>query len=433
MSPDAARPGAVAAPRDGARLARLGLVVLTAINLLNYLDRYVVAALGESLRQSSLHVSDTQFGLLTSVFIIVYMATAPAFGRWGDRRSRTRLIALGIFIWSLATALGGLAGTVVMLFGARALVGVGEAAYGTIAPSLLADYYPRRYRGRVFSIFYAAIPLGSALGYVVAGLMDVHWGWRSAFFVAGAPGLVLAALALRLYDPPRGAQDGAGDARVNGTHDRDRASVWAAYATLLRNRPYALTVLGYAAYTFALGGMAAFMPKFLMRVRALPEATATSWFGVILAATGFVGIATGGWIGDALLRRTKQAYLWVSGLATLAAAPVALVALTTPTPRLYWAAIVVAEVLLFSSTGPINSAIVNLVAPDTRATAVALSIFAIHILGDVPSPAVLGAISDASSLSRAVLIIPVAVLVSGGIWLYAAWRGERGAAGEPTP
>jgi MFS transporter, Spinster family, sphingosine-1-phosphate transporter len=433
MSSDAARPGVVVARRDGARLARLGLVVLTAINLLNYLDRYVVAALGESLRQSSLHVSDTQFGLLTSVFILVYMATAPAFGRWGDRGSRTRLIALGIFIWSLATALGGLAGTVVMLFGARALVGVGEAAYGTIAPSLLADYYPRRYRGRVFSIFYAAIPLGSALGYVVGGLMDVRWGWRSAFFVAGAPGLVLAALALRLYDPPRGAQDDAGDASVAGTHDGDRASVWAAYAALLRNRPYALTVLGYAAYTFALGGMAAFMPKFLMRVRALPEATATSSFGVILAATGFVGIATGGWIGDALLRRTKQAYLWVSGLATLAAAPVALVALTTPTPRLYWTAIVVAEVLLFSSTGPINSAIVNLVAPDTRATAVALSIFAIHILGDVPSPAVLGAISDASSLARAVLIIPVAVLVSGVIWLYAAWRGERGAAGEPTP
>src|SRR5258708_34099390 len=151
MSPDAARPGVVAAPRDGARLARLGLVVLTAINLLNYLDRYVVAALGDSLRQSSLHVSDTQFGLLTSVFIIVYMATAPAFGRWGDHGSRTRRIALGSFMWSLATALGGLAGTVVMLLGARALVGVGEAADGTVAPSLLADYYPRRYRAPVFS------------------------------------------------------------------------------------------------------------------------------------------------------------------------------------------------------------------------------------------------------------------------------------------
>ncbi|HEX4574579.1 MAG TPA: MFS transporter [Gemmatimonadales bacterium] len=417
------------------RAARVGLVVLTGINLLNYLDRYVIAALGESLRHSPLHVSDTQFGLLTSVFILVYLVTAPAFGTLGDRGSRTRLIALGVLLWSVATALGGLAWSVVTLFVARALVGVGEAAYGTISPSLLADYYPRRYRGRVFAIFFAAIPLGSALGYVVGGQMDVHFGWRSAFFVAGAPGLVLAAVALRLHEPRRGAQDSDAPAPAPPAAPPGRGSgvARAAYAALLRNRPYVLTVLGYAAYTFALGGMAVFMPKFLMRVRALPEATATSWFGVILAGTGFLGISLGGWIGDALLGRTKQAYLWVCGIATLAAAPVALLALSSPSPVMYWSGIVVAEVLLFASTGPINSAIVNVVAPEIRATAVAVSIFTIHVLGDVPSPAVLGAISDASSLARAVLIIPVAILVGGVVWTYAAWRGERGRAGEPTP
>ena len=411
----------------------MGLVVLTGINLLNYLDRYVIAALGESLRHSPLRISDTQFGLLTSVFILVYLVTAPAFGTLGDRGSRTRLIALGVFLWSCATALGGLAWSVVMLFVARALVGVGEAAYGTISPSLLADYYPRRYRGRVFAIFFAAIPLGSALGYVLGGQMDVHFGWRSAFFVAGAPGLVLAAVALRLEEPRRGAQDPDAPLAAPAAVGRGRASARAAYAALVRNRPYVLTVLGYAAYTFALGGMAVFMPKFLMRVRALPEATATLWFGVILAGTGFLGTALGGWIGDALLGRTKQAYLWVSGIATLAAAPVALLALSSPRPTVYWSGIVAAEVLLFSSTGPINSAIVNVVAPQIRATAVAVSIFAIHVLGDVPSPAVLGAISDASSLDRAVLVIPVAILASGLVWTAAAWRGERGVAGEPTP
>src|ERR1700747_2349517 len=153
---------------DSARLARTGLVVLTCINLFNYVDRYVVAALGESLRHSPLHVSDPQVGLPTSGFIVVYMLAAPVFGTLGDRGSRARLIAAGIFIWSVATAVGGLAWSFVSLLGARALVGIGEAAYGTISPSLLADYFPRRYRGRVFSIFFAAIPVGTALGYVVA-------------------------------------------------------------------------------------------------------------------------------------------------------------------------------------------------------------------------------------------------------------------------
>jgi hypothetical protein len=184
-------------------------------------------------------------------------------------------------------------------------------------------------------------------------------------------------------------------------------------------------VLGYAAYTFALGGMAAFMPKFLMRVRGIPEGAATTWFGLILVGTGFVGTFVGGWMGDYVLRFTKQSYLWVSGLATLIAAPFTLLALSSPEPSIYWGGIVAAELLLFISTGPINSAIINAVAPEIRATAVAASIFTIHALGDVPSPALLGVLSDRTSLAQAVLIIPVAVFVGGVIWTYAAWRGGR--------
>lgn len=415
---------------DSARLARTGLVVLTFINLFNYIDRYVVAALGESLRHSPLHVSDTQFGLLTSGFIVVYMLAAPVFGTLGDTGSRRRLIAAGVFIWSVATAVGGLAWSFVSLLGARALVGVGEAAYGTIAPSLLADYFPRQYRGRVFSIFFAAIPVGTALGYVIGGALDVRFGWRSAFFFVGAPGLALAALSLRLYDPPRGIQDPTDALRAS---HRLRGAARAAYATLARSRLYVLTVLGYAAYTFALGGMAVFLPKFLMRVRGLTEGMTTIGSGLVLVATGLLGTTVGGWAADRLLVRTRQADLWVSGVATLLAAPVALVALVAPSPPVYWTTLVLAELLLFSSTGPINSAIVNLVAPEMRATAVAVSILAIHVLGDVPSPTILGAISDASTLARAVLIIPAAILLGGVIWTYGAWRGERMAGVEPSP
>ena len=147
-----------------ARSARVGLAVLTLINLFNYLDRWIVAALAESMKHSELHLSDTQLGLLMTGFLVVYMLAAPVFGSLGDRRSRTRLLGLGVGIWSLATALGGLARNYAGLFAARAAVGIGEAAYGTISPALLADYFPRHKRGRVFAIFFAAIPIGSFPG-----------------------------------------------------------------------------------------------------------------------------------------------------------------------------------------------------------------------------------------------------------------------------
>jgi MFS transporter, Spinster family, sphingosine-1-phosphate transporter len=411
------------------RLGRRALAVLTLINLFNYLDRWIVAALAESMKHSELTLSDTQLGSLMTGFLIVYMLAAPLFGSLGDTRSRTRLLGLGVGIWSVATALAGFARNYVGLFAARAAVGIGEAAYGTISPALLADYFPRARRGRAFAVFFAAIPIGSALGYIVGGLVDRYFGWRQAFFLAGVPGLVLAVLALRLYDPPRGSQDPDAPAAAAAPA---APAARAAYAALLRNRPYVLTVLGYAAYTFAIGALAFWTPAFLERTRGIPKAQATVQFGAIVVVTGFIGTYAGGWIGDYFLRVSRQAYLWVSGLVTLLAAPLTLVALAASRPAVYWPAIVAAELCLFASTGPINSAIVNLVSPHMRATAVALSIFTIHLLGDVPSPSLVGLLSDARSLGEAVLIIPLAVLVGGMIWIYAAWRGGR-AGGEPSP
>jgi len=267
------------------------------------------------------------------------------------------------------------------------------------------------------AIFFAAIPVGSALGYVVGGLVDASFGWRAAFLVAGGPGLALSILCLRLPDPPRGAQDAGAPPSPRGA--------LRTFLGLLRNRPYLLTVLGYAAYTFAVGGMAFWMPAFLERARGVPRADATVQFGAIVVATGFVGTFAGGYLGDLLLHRTRQAYLWLSGVATLAAAPLAWVVFTDPRPGVYLPAVIAAELLLFASTGPINSAIVNEVSPGERARAVALSIVAIHLLGDVPSPPLIGRISDASSLGRAVLLVPVAVLVSGLFWTVEALLAGR--------
>ena len=421
-------------PRNAVRWA---LVVLTAINLFNYLDRFFVSALVESLKKSELHLTDTQAGFLASGFIVVYMLTSPLFGALGDKGVRTRLIAIGVAAWSLATVLGGFATGFISLFAARSAVGVGEAAYGTIAPSLIADYFPKAKRGRVFAVFFAAIPIGAALGYIVGGFMDQHFGWRSAFFVAGAPGLVLAFLALRLPEPVRGAQDKGDDDAPTAASHTGIWSVLLTYWDLARNRQYALTILGYAAYTFALGGLAFWMAPFLQRVHGLSAAEATVQFGGIVVVTGFIGTFAGGWLGDYCLKYSRHAYLLVSGIATLLAAPCAWLALSASTPALYYGGLIGAELLMFASSGPVNSAIVNYVAPTQRASAVALSILMIHLLGDVPSPLLIGAISDhgggtAASLQHAVLIVPVAILIGGIIWTAAALRGPRHATTTPT-
>jgi MFS family permease len=427
----------------------IALSVLTFINLLNYLDRYVVSGIVPDLKAPPLGLSDSQIGLLTTAFMLVYMVAAPIFGTLGDRGSRTRPIAIGVFLWSIATVVSGFATNYAHLLGARAIVGIGEAAYVSIAPALLADSFSRAQRGRVLSVFNMAIPVGAALGYIVGGLMSHHFSWRAAFFVAGAPGLLLAVLVLRVKDPPRGSQDeseegdaahiedrkgngvtrpeaarkgvSGSDAALTGTtHAGPTRGAITVYLDLLKRAPYLLVVLGYAAYTFALGGLAVWMPNFLERVHNVPAVQATTSFGAIVVVTGFVGTFAGGWLGDYWQKSSRQAYLWMSGWVTLLAAPLTFIALTAASSSVYYPAIIAAELLLFMSTGPINSAIANLVSPTERASAFALSMFVIHLLGDVPSPTLIGWLSDVSSLGKAVLIVPAAVVISGIVWLVSA-------------
>ena len=411
--------------------AGVALAILAFINLFNYLDRYLVSALVESLKHSELALSDTQAGSLMSGFLIVFALIAPIFGSLGDRMSRPRLIAFGVACWSIATALSGLAWNFTSLFLARASVGVGEAAYVTIGPSLLSDYFPRGQRGRVMAIFFCAIPVGSALGYVVGGLMDVHFGWRMAFFVAGLPGLVLAVLCLGLRDPPRGSQDEAepgagGEHSAAGDAKAGDQPLFTSYLQLLRNKPYVLTIVGYVAYTFALGGLAFWMPAFLERMRGIPREQATVSFGTIVVITGFIGTFAGGWLGDYCAKYSQRAYLWISAIATLIAAPFAWVALTAPSQTVYLICMVVAQLMMFLSTGPINASIVNLVLPTQRASANALGVFTIHLLGDVPSPIIIGMLSDTSSLAQAVKIVPIAILISAVVWAVGALAQPKG-------
>jgi MFS family permease len=412
-------------PRDERRI----LLLLTFVNLFNYIDRFIVPGIAVSLQQSALHLSDTQIGLLATGFIIVYAMASPRFGVLGDRGNRPRLIALGVGIWSIATVLGGFAIGFASLFLARATLGIGEAAYGSIAPSLIADASPRSKRGRTFAFFYAAIPIGSAMGYLVAGFMDKHFGWRSAFFVAGAPGLLLALLLLRIREIPRGAHDEPDPAPVRDAHEHWHVR----YGRLLRNRRYLLTVLGYAAYTFALGALAVWMPAFLTREHHVAKDVAAYQTGLIAVATGLVGTFAGGWIADRVYRSHPHAYLLVSGVATVLAVPFVVMTLIAQQPMYYLGGLIIAELLIFASTGPINLAIISYVAPAQRATAMAFSILIMHLLGDAPSPFIVGWLSDAgraaglddgTATQHALLILPAATLLGGIIWLVGARRGR---------
>jgi MFS family permease len=393
--------------------ASSALALVTLLNSVNYIDRFILAAVLPRVKVE-LDLTDFQLGLLANAFLVAYFLTSPLFGRLGDRGSRPRLLAAGVACWSVATASAGLARNFVQLALARATVGVGEAAYATISPALLADYFEPARRGRVFAIFYAAIPLGAALGFLLGGVLERAFGWRAAFYFVGLPGLLLAILALRLHDPPRGARDDEVTESNESVVDTLRA--------LAQNGPYVGTVLGYAAYTFALGGLAVWMPTYLERVRGLELARADLLVGVVTAVAGLGGTFVGGAIGDSLSLRIRHGHLWVSGIATLAAIGPAWLSLSAASPLVYQTSFFIAEFLLFVSTGPVNVVIVSAVAAHRRAMAMAVSIFAIHAIGDAISPPIIGKLADLRGLERAVLIVPIAVALAGGIWTATAAR-----------
>jgi MFS family permease len=396
--------------------ASFALALVTLLNCVNYVDRFILAAVLPRIKVD-LHLTDFELGLLANAFLVAYFVTSPFFGRLGDRSSRPRLLAAGVACWSVATALAGFARNFVQLATARATVGVGEAAYATISPALLADYYEPSRRGRVFAIFYAAIPIGAAGGFLLGGALERAVGWRAAFYVVGLPGIVLAVLALMLRDPPRGARD--------TTVLQADESFGQNLVALVRNQPYVGTVAGYAAYTFALGGLAVWMPTYLERVRGVDLARADLFVGGVTAVAGLAGTFVGGYLGDRLTLRVQQGHLWLSGIATLAAIGPAWLSLSSASSAVYQTSFFVAEFLLFLSTGPVNVVIVGAVPAHMRAMAMAVSIFAIHAIGDAISPPIIGWLADAQGLARAVLIVPIAIALSGVAWTATATR--RGA------
>jgi MFS family permease len=393
---------------------RVILGVLSGLNLVNYLDRNLVAAVGPKL-ESDLGLSDFQFGGVINAFMVGYFVTSPIFGALGDRFRRRELIALGVAVWSVATAASGMMRTFLTMLGMRFIVGVGEASYATLAPTIIDDLAAPEAKNRWLSVFYVAIPVGSALGYLLGGYLEHQYGWRSVFFIAGGPGLALALLALAIEEPKRVVRKDDTALATNGT--------WRTWGELLNIGLYRNAVIGYTAQTFALGGFAAWAPSYLYRQLHMDLEVANFWFGLVLVVTGLLATFVGGQVGDRWPGENRaRANLRVCAVTTMISVPFAIGCFLAKTPTAFFASIAVAEFAIFMATSPINVVILQGVPVSLRASAMALSIFAIHLLGDLISPPLIGRISDSWSLQGAMFVLPVALAIAAGAW----WTGSSG-------
>lgn len=395
------------------------LALLTGLNLVNYLDRYVLAAVLPKVEED-LGLSHFLGGFLMTVFLLGYMLTSPAIGVLADRGARKGIMAAGVAVWSLATLASGMATGKISMVLARALVGVGEASYATLAPTIIDDLAPPEKRGRWLAIFYVATPIGSALGYLVGGAVGHALGWRAAFYVAGLPGLLLAAACLLLEEPAR---------RLN----KDKADVVGAAKRLLSVPLYRRGVLGYCAFTFAIGGFAGWAPSFLYHAYKLDLARANFQFGLLTVVGGALGTVIGGMWADratkaaaqrlgagtdpaALDEATVRGGLEVCAWGTALGAPLAAACFLSPSAGLFFAFAFFCETALFLTSSPINTVILRSVPTELRASAMALAILLIHLLGDLWSPPLVGALADILPIRQAMMLLPVAFGAGAAIW-----------------
>jgi MFS family permease len=473
-----------APPREGVYVPRYSyyaLAVLSLVNFLNYIDRQVLPAVAPlMLKDEQLRLTHAELGYIEAALLLSFTILAPVFGRLGDSRSRTRLMASAAVIWSVATAVTGLvdqlpflppsiqlhapfvqftltmSGAALALCIARAIVGVGESSYSTITPSLIADYFPPQRRATALGVFQAAIPMGFALGFVIGGVLASYFGWRMAFMIVGLPGVLTAILVWRLREPVRGATDEPAPrtaldeiteslARTAEAlaHEDARESWWRTAWRILTTRDWIISTAGYTALTFTLGAFATWATVLLVEDKGMSATNAAITLGVVTLLGGAVGTFGGGWLADRVAARRRNAYFLVCAISTLIGIVPTLLALVSNDARVYLPSIFFAVMLLFISNAPFHAILINSVPVMVRATAVALNIVIIHTCGDAISRAAVGVLSDSLAagkfamltsiantlgieagqrLSAALLIAPAALVVSTLFFFWGATK-----------
>src|SRR5438445_10107169 len=341
---------------------------MVAINFLDYLDRYVGAAIVTPIK-TEFHLSDAQIGLLATAFLLVYAIAALPFGYWGDRGVRKTVIGVGVTIWSLATLFSGLAANYVHLFLSRAAVGIGEAGYYPAGTSLLSDYFPKEQRGRVMSVWSVGSALGIAIGFAGGGYVADHFGWRNAFFFAAVPGLVCALLAFGMRDQLRGSVEKRGPALAKTYDDSVRK-----FVELMRIPTLRATILSQTLLYFVLASNAFWLPILLNRRFAMSVSRAGLLAGVVIVLGGLIGTLGGGWLSDHLGKKNPAAYLQVGIAGFIVGAVFIVVALVAPLNvgpiPVFVPAFLVGVVAIYLYSGPFTALSQAVVSPALRASAV---------------------------------------------------------------
>jgi len=392
------------------------LILLIAINLVCYMDRYILAGITPALKAEFLAGdpdANAKAGLWNTAFLISFMLAAPVCGLLADQRSRWILIGISVSVWSLACGASGLAAGFLMLLITRVFLGLGEAGYGPSAPTLIADIYPLEQRNRMLSWFFMAIPVGSALGFALGGWAEATLGWRWAFFLVVPLGLVLAGLCFLQKEP-----------RDNATVARKPAPKLSEYWLLAKIPSFVSNVAAQTAMTFAIGGLSVWAPTYIHETHHLPIAQVDLIFGALLAVAGLTATLTGGKLADLLKPRFPGAFFFIAGSGMMLAFPMTAAMLFLPFP-LAWLPIFLAMFFLFLNIGPANTALANVTPPAMRSTAFALNILVIHLLGDAISPWLIGVIRDKSTWEAAFLAVSCVMLIAGVIWLSSIPRLVR--------
>ncbi len=397
--------------------ATTALILLTALNFVNYIDRYILPGVQELIKKD-FHLSDSQIGSITFWFFLTYMLAAPATGWLGDHLPRKPLIVICALLISAINILTGTVHTFDSLLLRHAILGIGEASLGIFAPALLADFYPEDQRNRILTVFYTAIPVGAALGYLIGELVGSRYGWRMPFYVSAVPGLIIGALILFVMKEPTRGQS---EAKPIDAHAAEKNPFTRAVLNILdlaSNAPYLYATFGMAMITFSLGGISAWMPSFLERSGFSSNSVGIT-LGAVTAGCGLGGTAFGGWLAQRWLRTNHRALYLVSAWSAFLAVPPALLCFFGPKATML-PSLAAAMFLIFLGTGPLNAAIINAVPAAVRATAIAFELLLIHALGDTPSPKIIGIVSDHSTLSTGLGITLITMLIAAALLFVGA-------------